>query len=86
MGEFSDQGANVYPQYFTKGVTNKCQLASLYEITGYSLYSSRDYKRCVCNNWSDDLANCLVALVSPSSASILTTSIATATALFLATF
>ena len=34
-------------------------------LTGYSLYSDHDYKRCVCNSWSTDLANCMTAEPDP---------------------
>jgi len=34
--------------------------------TGYSLYSTRDYMRCVCDAWGQDIDNCLVAVPDPT--------------------
>ena len=32
-------------------------------MTGYNLYSTRDYMRCVCDSWGQDEEDCLPAVV-----------------------
>lgn len=61
MGRFSDKGNTNFPEQFIKGTEeNTCSLQST--LTGYTLYSTRDYKRCVCNSWSTDPSTCLTAV------------------------
>lgn len=66
MGPFSDESSSVRSQYFMKGSENQCVLTSA--LTGYSLYTQRDYQRCVCYSWSTDLDNCITPLPSPAGA------------------
>ena len=35
-------------------------------MTGYSVFATRDYMRCVCDSWGQDVDDCLVAVEDPS--------------------
>ena len=65
MGSWSDQSSSYFPEiWFTKSETeNECKMSE--ETTGYKLYSTRDYMRCVCDFWGQDVDNCLVAVPDP---------------------
>jgi len=34
--------------------------------TGYNLFATRDYMRCVCDTWGQEVDDCLVAVPDPS--------------------
>ena len=67
MGAFSQQSSSAHLTQFVKGSLNQCVLVDA--LTAYSLYTPRDYKRCVCYSWSTDLDNCLTAIASATEAS-----------------
>ena len=51
MGFFTSESSSFSPTYwFTTGVNqNQCDLTT--NVSGFSLYGTRDYMRCVCASW-----------------------------------
>lgn len=65
MGEFNENSASYYPnEWFAKGTNeNECEQSS--SVTGYSLYATRDYMRCVCDAWGQNVTSCLTEVPDP---------------------
>ena len=65
MNMFSKLGAANFPNYwFEKSDNaNECQLTS--EVSGYSVFATRDYMRCVCDYWGEDVDDCLEEVADP---------------------
>ena len=66
MNAFSTSGAANFPNYwFEKSENpNECQPTST--ITGFSVFATRDYMRCVCDNWGQEEDDCLAEVPDPT--------------------
>ena len=67
MGLFSEgnSGSSFANYWFTKGEKDfACELTD--QVSGYSVYGTRDYMRCVCDSWGEDTLECLVEVPDPA--------------------
>ena len=69
---FTSDSSSYFPTYwFTGSATeNECELTS--SLTGYSLWATRDYMRCVCDTWGQDVTDCLTEVPDPTTGSAIT--------------
>ena len=52
MGPFTTDSASSYPfTWFKKNSDNENECELTDRVSGYSLYATRDYMRCVCDSW-----------------------------------
>lgn len=61
----TDSSSESFAHWFEKSDSeNTCE--PTVTMTGYNAFSTRDYMRCVCDSWGQDMEDCLSEVADPT--------------------
>lgn len=70
---FTSESSSYYPNYWfvkSDSYKNTCDLTN--QLSGYSLFATRDYMRCVCDYFGEDVTDCLTEVPDPATGAAVT--------------